>query len=388
MKRLLLVFSLVAATLVAHPATAVAKWKEGQGPDAQQEWALKSSNACAEVFFIGARGSGQNGDDAGPLNMGDQIERLYRLYAERIHDQPISGSNRLARSAPVGVDYPAAGAFSIIDDTYIESVEEGSQDVQAKIDAITERCGKKTRFVLAGYSQGAHAVTAALTEIGGNNRIDAVVLVASPVFQQGEAGTEYGNPGAASQGILRTLWDLPVPDWIADRTIAVCKPFDIVCTSIGIGHASYDDTILGMAADDVFDWSVGDLTAVPRCHGDRASHVGTNKKDRIRGTAGGDVVYARGGRDNIKTFGGKDKICAHGGGDTVNSGSGRDRVWSGSGGDTVKGGGGDDVLRGQGGDDELFGNGGDDVLKGQGGTDTCLGGAGNDTISNSCELVS
>jgi hypothetical protein len=385
MKRLLLVFSLVATTLVAHPATAAAKWKPGQAPAEQQEWSLDSSNACAEVFFIGARGSGQNGDDAGPLNMGDQTERLYRLFAEGIHDQPISGSNRLARSAPVGVDYPAAGAFSIVDDTYINSVEEGSQDIQAKIAAITERCGKKTRFVLAGYSQGAQAVTAALTEMTAVSQIDAVVLVASPVFRQGEAGTEYGGPPAGADGILRTLWDLPVPDWIADRTIAVCKPFDIVCTSIGIGHASYDDTILGMAADDAVDWSVDDLTAVPRCDGSRASHVGTNKKDRIRGTSGNDVVYARGGRDNIKTYGGKDKICSHGGGDTIDAGSGRDRVWSGSGGDTVEGKSGNDVIRGGSGDDELLGQGGDDVLHGQGGTDICDGGGGTNTIDASCE---
>ncbi len=384
MKRFALVLSLVSATLVAHPSPAGAKWTENQSPEVQQEWSLESANACAEVFFIGARGSGQNGDAAGPLNMGDQVERLYRLFAARTHDQPISGSKRLARSAPVGVDYPALGAFSIFG-PYFDSVEQGSQDLQAKIDAITARCGKKTRFVLAGFSQGANAVTKALSEMAPNDRIDAVVLVASPVFRQGEAGTEYGDPPAASDGILRGLWELPVPDWIADRTIALCKPLDIVCTSIGFGHASYGNSILGMVADDASDLAADDLTAVPRCDGDRASHVGTASKDRIRGTAGGDVVYARGGRDNIKTFAGKDKICAHGGADVVNAGSGRDRVWAGSGGDTVNGGGGADVIRGGTGDDVLSGQGGDDVLRGQGGTDSCIGGPGNDTTSSSCE---
>jgi len=384
MRRIVLVLGLVFGMVVALASTAEAIWNEGQSPNAQQEWTLDSANGCAEVFFIGARGSGQNDDAAGPLNMGDQIERLYRLFAARIHDHAIPGSKRLARSAPVGVDYPALGAFSIIG-PYFDSVAEGSDDVQEKIDAITERCGTKTRFVLAGFSQGANAVTLALTEMEPNQRIDAVVLVASPVFEQGEAGTEYGDPPAGSAGILRSIWDLPVPDWVADRTIAICKPLDIVCTSTGFGHANYENPILGMAADDVLDWTVDDLTAVPRCNSDRASHVGTAKKDRIRGTSGGDVVYARGGSDNIKTFGGKDKICSHGGADTINAGSGSDRVWSGSGPDTVEGGTGGDVIRGGAGDDTLKGQGGADVLNGQGGTDTCIGGAGSDTISSSCE---
>jgi len=383
MKRLFVVLALVSATFMALPSVALADWNEGQAPDMQQEWTLKSANACAEVFFIGARGSGQNDDAAGPLNMGDQVERLYRLFAARVHDQPISGSNRLARSAPVGVNYPALGAFSIIG-PYFDSVDEGAQDVKAKIRAITRRCGKKTRFVLAGFSQGANAVTQALSEMTPNPRIDAVVLIASPVFRQGEAGTEYGDPGPGSQGILRGLWDLAVPDWIADRTIAVCKPLDIVCASSGFDHATYEDSILGMAADDAFDWTIDDVTAVPRCDGFRASHVGTSAANNIRGTAGGDVVYARAGADDIRTFGGNDRICAHGGGDFIDAGPGHDRIWAGPGSDTAYGKKGADRILGGGGGDTLFGGAGKDVLNGQAGTDSCIGGPGNDTLKN-CE---
>jgi uncharacterized delta-60 repeat protein len=74
---------------------------------------------------------------------------------------------------------------------------------------------------------------------------------------------------------------------------------------------------------------------VQRCHGKRATIVGTSGKDRIRGTNKPDVIVALGGNDVVKGRGGKDVICG---------GAGKDRLYGGAGRDTVVGGPGKDVV--------------------------------------------
>ncbi|GAA3534981.1 calcium-binding protein [Nocardioides daeguensis] len=168
----------------------------------------------------------------------------------------------------------------------------------------------------------------------------------------------------------------------------------------------------------------------PRCHGETATIVGTNRADRITGTKGRDVIAALGGNDVVQGLGGDDVICAGGGADKVLGGGGDDYVDAGGGRDVVDGqagadviwtgggkrelaiggagndhlvlegngshalagvgadyvdvygragdvdgGPGDDVLRGGPGDDTIEGGDGADICTGNGGRDTCDGGA-------------
>jgi hypothetical protein len=93
------------------------------------------------------------------------------------------------------------------------------------------------------------------------------------------------------------------------------------------------------------------------CKGEPATHLGTNGKDKIRGTPEDDVVVALGGKDNVKTRSGDDLVCA---------------------------GGGRDGVQGKGGDDRLYGQGGSDRLNGGAGQDRCVGGPGRDRVRR-CE---
>jgi Ca2+-binding RTX toxin-like protein len=77
--------------------------------------------------------------------------------------------------------------------------------------------------------------------------------------------------------------------------------------------------------------------AVPRCYGQRATIVGTDRADVIVGTDRKDVIVGLGGADIIRGGGRGDLICA------------------GPGDDVVKGGGGIDVLFGEKGNDRLIG---------------------------------
>lgn len=91
------------------------------------------------------------------------------------------------------------------------------------------------------------------------------------------------------------------------------------------------------------------------CGGRKATIVGTNGNDSLRGTSRADVIDARGGNDTIAGRGGNDVIC---------------------------GGNGNDTLKGNGGNDKLYGGAGRDALNGGSGRDSCSGGTGRDTTSS------
>ncbi len=108
---------------------------------------------------------------------------------------------------------------------------------------------------------------------------------------------------------------------------------------------------------------------VPRCHGRRATIVGTEGNDVLRGTPGRDVIWGGGGDDEIFGSLGNDLICG---------GSGNDLVHGGRGNDIVDGGPGTDRVYGDLGDDKVVGGPGDgDEVSGGLGIDTLNGGPGN-----------
>lgn len=139
-----------------------------------------------------------------------------------------------------------------------------------------------------------------------------------------------------------------------------------------------------------------------RCGGHRATIVGTDSGERIRGTPRRDVIVGDGGDDLIRAGTGRDLVCAGPGADTVYAGRGADRARGNSGFDLLRGRAGADALTGDGGDDGLEGGGGHDrlsgrrqgdVMYGDRGVDICDGGppgrrrGGDDLAHRSCESI-
>jgi Ca2+-binding RTX toxin-like protein len=131
----------------------------------------------------------------------------------------------------------------------------------------------------------------------------------------------------------------------------------------------------------------------PRCHGRRATIVGTEGDDVIWGTPGRDVIWGGGGNDLIYGSLGNDLICGGPGNDQIHGGRGNDEVDGGAGSDQVNGDLGDDkVLGGPGRHDEVAGdlgidvvNGGpgnEDLVHGDYGYDRMSGGAGRGDIAS------
>jgi subtilisin-like proprotein convertase family protein len=97
----------------------------------------------------------------------------------------------------------------------------------------------------------------------------------------------------------------------------------------------------------------GGPTAVT-CAGQRATIVGTRRRDILRGTRRADVITARAGNDVITGLRGNDIVCAGAGNDRLSGGTGRDHL---------DGGRGRDVLVGGPGRDRLIGGAGADISR-------------------------
>jgi len=104
--------------------------------------------------------------------------------------------------------------------------------------------------------------------------------------------------------------------------------------------------------------------AAGRCAGKKATVVGTNGKDKLKGTKGRDVISAGGGDDTVRGLKGSDRVCGGNGKDKIAGGPGRDKLRSGAGNDTLLGVPGQDKLEGGAGkNDRLNGGPGKDFVR-------------------------
>jgi hypothetical protein len=88
--------------------------------------------------------------------------------------------------------------------------------------------------------------------------------------------------------------------------------------------------------------------------------TGTDRDDRLRGTAGDDVICGLGGDDRIRGGGGADVLYGDAGDDRLRAGPGDDTAYGGEDDDLLRGGAGEDVLAGGPGVDRLRGGAGAD----------------------------
>ncbi|KAA1427165.1 calcium-binding protein [Nocardioides antri] len=131
--------------------------------------------------------------------------------------------------------------------------------------------------------------------------------------------------------------------------------------------------LFGIAADE--DPGAELAAAGPTCEGRSATIVGSDRNDDLDGTAGPDVIVAKGGNDVIRAYGGDDVVCG---------GPGWDRIATGAGDDVAVGGTGDDAIVSSGGAERVVGGDGDetvDVKTAPGAPVTLLGDEGLDLLT-------
>jgi hypothetical protein len=235
-----------------------------------------SATGCADLEFIFARGSGQD--------YGAREFQKFREAAEaELESKRFSGSYHFYE-----LEYPAVG----IDPTdfeglqnilgawvsagtanrYGDSVEAGVSELSNYLDSIRGRCSN-TKFVLAGYSQGAQVITDGFSAIS-PERVLYAGLFGDPKLYLSEG---YGlDPPACSgnglswyrenvpncrtyQGALLARTPYIPASWFSGRVGLWCMEKDFVCGSSSnvfqnSGHGRYGEFMrdfMGLALRDV-----------------------------------------------------------------------------------------------------------------------------------------
>ena len=155
--------------------------------------------------------------------------------------------------------YPAA-VYDVPSTLYPASVETGRVNLTGEIENLAASC-PNTNILLAGYSQGAHVIQAALTSnlsSSARAHIKAVVLFGSPTYRPGESWNAPGSAPlngmfAAAPGSLsswtRLAWNSGYTSKSQQPIVrAWCYGGDAFCQAawpMGVGiHGSYDKDML------------------------------------------------------------------------------------------------------------------------------------------------
>jgi hypothetical protein len=184
---------------------------------------------CTDVEIVGLRGSSEE-YLASQHGMGS----LLGPVADTIMTQ-LSGA---VTFSAYGVPYSAVDAISgVLDGDYFQSKHEGSEMLHEYLLERAVKC-PGTKFVVMGYSQGAHA---AGDELAGESsfitdRIAAFVMFGDPRFNP-EAAYDWGSFDHRDRGLAgaRSLSDFS--GW-SDRVFSFCHQNDLICQGIGWDHGT------------------------------------------------------------------------------------------------------------------------------------------------------
>lgn len=167
--------------------------------------AKQANNRCGFATIVGVRGSTEPAG-AGTANGG-------RTYASGGLGSTVNNFVASAlgdRTIPFwveGLKYPAVMADPKNREarSYMASLNQGIGNLRNEIESLASTC-PRTNIILAGFSQGAHVISATLEETAmplsanAKNHVSAVVLFGSPRFHAGEAFNAKGS--GPSSGIF------------------------------------------------------------------------------------------------------------------------------------------------------------------------------------------
>lgn len=231
---------------------------------------------CPDIIVIGARGSGEQSasdPDGSPyLGLGREVYSVTSGIVGQLGGSALTvgyvpvnyASAPVSTLVPSGIlskKFAQALAFWIPDNLniYLASITEGitvARDILSR-DAV--RC-PNSRFVLAGYSQGAmvmHQLTLQLAseKSGLLNRVRSIALVADGDQKKATGTIMTGSAPFNAEGVRSFVFpgEKDIPQALRNSTYSLCDDGDIVCdftkdsltpvtALLGVGiHMGYDD---------------------------------------------------------------------------------------------------------------------------------------------------
>lgn len=251
--------------------------------------AKKVDESCKTVEIISVRGSGQSterqdwgdGDKTETIYFKDKLSKM--LEKSGISHHPYE----LGTESYGGGKYPAVAvdnAFVLLgaklssgkDHKYGKSVDNGVKELRAYLAERAKKCSN-SRFILAGYSQGAQVVGQTVEKLNTNltSKIDYVALFGDPKLHLPEGeGKLFARPDACKPGAKNSAWRrgtagcktyqgalgarkpyLP-SSGLDQRAGSWCNKKDGVCGAASIfewtGHLKYKDVSIDDAAREAF----------------------------------------------------------------------------------------------------------------------------------------
>jgi cutinase len=193
---------------------------------------------CADVLFVGARGSGQpagGSSSDGGSGMGPQVFSSYQRLVRDLPGMTVRG---------VAVDYPARQVQLLALDpaSYFGGLELGVRSAKGALRREVAACPNQ-RIVIAGFSQGAMVMHRVLQDLIARDdatarsvlrHLDGALLLADGDRLARDRTTNVGTAGA-SRGISyafrpesRVRGTL-LPKRFTSRVFSVCESADVIC---------------------------------------------------------------------------------------------------------------------------------------------------------------
>ena len=200
--------------------------------------AADAASSCRPWTFIGVPGTNQGKAH----NSGTSDTALYGPQVAMVKQQFVSRKGA-SNVAVYPINYPAK--FGFVMTGYPGSVNSGVATTKMLISNVAKSC-PSTKFVIAGYSQGAHVGTLVLGDPPvAASKIYRSAFMGNPLYRDGSTNSVEAPAGSVTRhGILnagrnwQSRWNGKVRD--------VCINNDLVCEALSTtsttGHGAYTTT--------------------------------------------------------------------------------------------------------------------------------------------------
>lgn len=191
--------------------------------------------ACqADVFFVGARGSGEA---YGTTGFGGVVGGVFDALSKSM-----ASDSRSVK--PVPVNYPAGGVGSVLQGKYADSVDKGVTAALSDFKTIGRLLARpecaNSQVVMAGYSQGAMILHLALLEGASSGdkdyarvveRLTGAMLIGDGYKVGSDSNITRLGAGASSgrNGIGTPKDFMPFPSSVSGKIVSICELGDAVC---------------------------------------------------------------------------------------------------------------------------------------------------------------